>query len=52
MRILNVKVNKKAVREEKQTEEIFEIDHAASNIVRKTLEMAETFRKFPRPARK
>jgi hypothetical protein len=52
MRIPIVKIDKKAVIEDKPTWVSSEIDYASSNIVRKTLEMAETLRKFPRPARK
>jgi len=47
-----VKIGKKATQEEKVVNVGYEIDYAASNIVRKTLEMAETLRKYPRPARK
>lgn len=47
-----VKIGKKATKEEKVANVSYEIDYAASNIVRKTLEMAETLRKYPRPARK
>jgi hypothetical protein len=46
------KIDKKAVVKEKPTRVNSEINYAASNIVRKTLEMAETLKKFPRPARK
>lgn len=47
-----VKIDKKATKKEKVANVGYEIDYAASNIVRKTLEMAETLRKYPRPARK
>lgn len=47
-----VKIDKKATKEEKVANVGYEIDYAASNIVRKTLEMAETFKKYPRPTRK
>ena len=47
-----VKIGKKATKEAKLANVSYEIDYAASNIVRKTLEMAETLRKYPRPARK
>jgi len=47
-----VKIDKKAAKEEKVANVSYEIDYAASNIVRKTLEMADTLRKYPRPARK
>lgn len=47
-----VKIGKKAAKEEKVANVSYEIDYAASNIVRKTLEMAETLKKYPRPARK
>ena len=47
-----VKIEKKATKEKKVANVGYEIDYAASNIVRKTLEMAETLRKYPRPARK
>lgn len=44
-----VKIGKKAAKDEKA---VNVIDYSRSNIVRKTLEMVETFRKYPRPARK
>lgn len=47
-----VKIGKKATKEEKVAHVNYRIDYAASNIVRKTLEMAETLRKYPRPTRK
>jgi hypothetical protein len=47
-----VKIGKKAAKEEKVANVSYEIDYAASNIVRKTLEMAETLKKYPRPTRK
>lgn len=46
-----VKIGKKAIKEEKVANVSYEIDYAASNIVRNTLEMAETLKKYPRPAR-
>lgn len=47
-----VKIGKRATKKEKVVNVGYEIDYAASNIVRKTLEMAETLKKYPRPARK
>lgn len=47
-----VKKDKKAAKDEKAANVSYVIDYAASNIVRKTLEMTETLRKYPRPARK
>jgi len=44
-----VKIDKKAARDEKA---VNVIDYSKSNIVRKTLEMVETLRKYPRTARK
>lgn len=47
-----VKIDKKAAKEGKVANMSHEIDYAASNIVRKTFEMAEILKKYPRPARK
>ena len=44
-----VKIGKKAAGDEKA---VNVIDYSKSNIVRKTLEMVETLRKYSRPARK
>ncbi|WP_170983002.1 hypothetical protein [Dyadobacter frigoris] len=43
-----VKIGKKATKEEKVANMSYETDYAASNIVRKTLEMAGTLKKYPR----
>lgn len=49
MPITIVKIGKKATREEKVANVSYEIDYAASYIVRKTFEMAETLWNYPRP---
>ena len=47
-----VKIGKKPISEEKLANASYEIDYAASNIVRKTHEITRTLEKYPKPTRK